>query len=326
VWPITEPAVGYGAVVALAFIGRSRGGSQAGFEEPNITGVAGLATENGTWGGAAEDSRYWMDNRLQTLVQAFGANVNLDFYGVGETSLLEDHPLTYNLQPVGGLVRAKYRLGGSHAWAGLSYTLATTQVTFDAPEETPGLPDFQRDSRIGGLTPSLTYDSRDSIFTPFRGTYVEAGAGFYASALGGDDDFQSASVVAIQYVPLHPKLVLGVRGDASFSFGDMPFYMRPYVDMRGVAMMRYQGEHAAKLELELRWQFWKRFSLVGFGGEGVAWIDLDRFERSRTVTAGGAGFRYELARKYKLHMGADVAFGPDGTAFYVQFGSAWMRY
>jgi glucose/arabinose dehydrogenase len=40
---------------------------------------------------------------------------------------------------------------------------------------------------------------------------------------------------------------------------------------------------------------------------------------------GGGGFRYELARKYKLHMGLDVAFGPDGPALYVQFGSAWMR-
>ncbi|NTV82283.1 MAG: hypothetical protein HGA24_12795, partial [Candidatus Aminicenantes bacterium] len=77
---------------------------------------------------------------------------------------------------------------------------------------------------------------------------------------------------------------------------------------------------------ELRWQFWKRFSLVGFGGAGTAWIDLDRFERQSTVGSGGAGFRYELARKYKLHMGVDVTFGPDGGAFYVQLGSAWMRF
>ena len=33
----------------------------------------------------------------------------------------------------------------------------------------------------------------------------------------------------------------------------------------------------------------------------------------------------ELARKYKLHAGVDVAFGPDGPAFYVQVGSAWFR-
>jgi len=40
---------------------------------------------------------------------------------------------------------------------------------------------------------------------------------------------------------------------------------------------------------------------------------------------GGAGFRYELARAYGLHMGLDVARGPDDTAVYIQIGSAWAR-
>jgi hypothetical protein len=80
-WPITEPAIGYGGCAALAFIGRSSSDTRAGFDQPNITGVAGLGTENGTWGAAGMDSRYWMDNQLQTLVEVFGASVNLDFYG-----------------------------------------------------------------------------------------------------------------------------------------------------------------------------------------------------------------------------------------------------
>lgn len=324
-WPITEPAIGFGGCAALAFIGKSSTDTRAGFDQPNITGVAGIGTDNGTWGAAAMDSRYWMDNQLQTLVEPFGASINLDFYGIGKDNVLMDHPLTYNLAPVGGIVRAKYRIHRSRTWAGLGYMWMTTGVSFDAPEETPGLPDFHRDSKVGGLTPSLTFDSRDSIFTPSSGTYLEGGGSFYTKWLGGDADFQSAYVVAMQYVPIHRDFVLGVRGDATFSFGRQPFYMRPYVDMRGVPAMAYQGEHAAKLEAELRWQFWKRLSLVGFAGEGIAWVDLDRFDRQRTVTTGGTGFRYELARKYKLHMGVDVAFGPDGAAVYLQFGSAWMR-
>jgi hypothetical protein len=326
VWPVTEPAVGYGAAVALAFVGKTGGPTKGGFDQTNLTGAAGLWTENGTWGVAAEDSRYWMDNRLLTLVQVFGASVNLDFYGIGKSGIAEDHPLTYNLEPVGGVVGAKYRLGRTRAWAGLKYELFETKVSFNAPEETPDLPDFERESWVGGLTPSFTWDSRDSIFTPGRGAYVEANAGFYSEALGGDDDFQRLEVVAMQYLPLHEKLTLGVWGDGTFSFGDMPFYMRPYIDLRGVSKMRYQGEHAAAVEVELRWQFWKRLSLVGFGGGGAAWIDLDRFQRKSTAGSGGAGIRYELARRYKLHIGVDVAFGPDGGAFYVQLGSAWMRF
>jgi hypothetical protein len=65
--------------------------------------------------------------------------------------------------------------------------------------------------------------------------------------------------------------------------------------------------------------------VVGFLGGGAAWNDFERIESPLTVVAGGAGFRYELARKYGLHLGVDVAFGPDDPVVYVQFGSAWMR-
>ncbi len=95
--------------------------------------------------------------------------------------------------------------------------------------------------------------------------------------------------------------------------------------MRGVEALRYQGEKAAEAEAELRWQMHPRFSLVGFGGAGVARSNFARQDSEKTVTAGGAGFRYLLARKHGLHMGIDVARGPDSTIFYVVFGNAWMR-
>jgi hypothetical protein len=323
--PITEPAVGYGLAGGLAFIDKPRGEAQAGFGRPNITVVGGLGTENGTWGVMAGDSRNWLNERVQTLAGVVYASVNLEFSGIGEDAALKDHPLSYTLEPLGGMAQGEYRLGDSRVWVGIGYALATTKVMFDAPAATPGLPDFERDSRVGGLRPSINYDSRENIFTPTRGTYLEAGAGVFSQALGGDGEFQRVSLTAIQFVPLHPKLTFGVRGGATFSFGDVPFYLRPFVVLRGVPVMRYQGEHTAEVETELRWQFWKRFSLVGFAGYGAAWNDFERFDETLTVIAGGTGFRYELARRYGLHMGLDVAFGPDVTAMYIQFGSAWLR-
>jgi outer membrane protein assembly factor BamA len=325
VMPITEPAIGYGAAAGLMFIDKPQGEAKAGFGRPNITAVGGMGTENGTWGAAAGDSRFWLDDRLQTLVGFGYASVNLDYYGIGDDSVLNDNPLGYNLEPLGGLVSAKYRLGDSRWWGGLGYARFTTQVKFDAPDGTPSLPSLQGESQVGGLTPSLSYDSRDTIFTPTRGSYVEMTAGFYSEALGGDDEFQSVDLVAMHFVPLHPKWTLGVRADANFSFGDAPFYRRPFVHLRGAPAMRYQGEEVAQVEAELRWQFWQRFSLVGFVGAGAAWNDFERFAKSLAIVTGGAGFRYELARKYGLHMGLDVAFGPDAPVVYVQFGSAWMR-
>ena len=90
-------------------------------------------------------------------------------------------------------------------------------------------------------------------------------------------------------------------------------------------VLSYQGEQAAEVEAELRWQLHSRFSLVGFGGAGIARSEICAGDRDKSVTAGGAGFRYLVARKHGLHMGLDVAFGPDDPVIYVVFGSAWMR-
>jgi len=323
--PITEPAVGYGAAGGLAFIDKPLGKGQAGYGRPNITFVGGLATENGTWGVMAGDMRHWLDDRLQTIVGVIKASVNLDFYGIGENSALKNNPRAFTLEPLAGLFRAKYRIGGSQFWAGLAYALATTDVSFDTPGVIPGLPDVQRVSKVGGMAPSLTYDSRDNMFTPAKGTFIELTAGFFAPAFGGDDEFQRHNLVAMQFLPLHEDVMLGVRGDATITSGDVPFYMYPFITLRGAPVMRYQGEEVVQAEAEVRWQCWKRFSLVGFAGYGAAWNDFTRVDNTRTIVTGGTGFRYEIARAYGLHMGVDLAFGPDVTAMYVQFGSAWMR-
>lgn len=323
--PITEPAVGYGAAVGLTFISKPLGESAAGFGRPNFTIVGGLGTANGSWGAVAGDVRHWFDDQLQTVVGAICSSVNLDFYGIGENNILASDPLRYNLEPKGIMLQGKYRIAKSRFWGGLSYAYATTDVSFDAPAGTPGLPDFQSESNVGGLTPSLTFDSRDNIFTPNNGSYVEVTAGLFSQALGGDGEFQRVRFTGMHYVPLHSNLFLGLRGELAASFGDVPFYMRPFVYMRGVPAMRYQGQETAQIEAELRWQFWKRFSAVGFVGAGAAWNDLKQFDNVESTMAGGVGFRYELARKYGIHMGVDVAFGPDDPAIYIQVGSAWSR-
>jgi outer membrane protein assembly factor BamA len=290
---------------------------------PDITFVGGFGTENGTRGVAVGDVRYWLDDRIQTVAGLIKSSVNLDFYGLGEAQTRE--PLRYNLEPEGGLVQAKYRLGDSALWAGLGYAYVATAVSFEAPQGTPRLPDFERTSHIGGLAPSLTWDTRDNVFTPTDGTYVEANVGVFSPSLGSDDDFQRAHLLAMDFRPLAPGLFLGVRGQVTSAFGDAPFYMQPFVGLRGVPVMRYQGETAADLEAELLWQVWNRVSLVGFAGAGATWSGFERIEDTQTVFSGGVGIRYELARAYGIHVGLDVAFSGGSAALYVQIGSAWAR-
>ncbi len=323
--PITEPAVGYGVAGGLAFIKKDPGENQAGFGRPDVTMVGGLATQNDTWSAFAGDLRHWHGDRFETFVGLLKGSINLDFYGVGDNDDLRDDPLSYNLAPLGGIVRGKYRLGSSRVWAGLTYVLADMGVEFRETDALPELAELEDASRIGGIMPALTFDSRDNWFTPNRGAFFEGTVGLYDESFGGDTSFQRVGLIWIQYWPVRPALTVGLRGRSQFSFGDTPFYMRPFVALRGVAMLRYQGEEVADVETEARWQFYKRFSVVGFAGAGVAWNDFESLDNTQTVLTGGTGFRYEIARRYGLHTGLDVAFGPDNPVIYVVFGSAWLR-
>ena len=322
---VTEPAVGYGGGLGLMFLSKPLPSSEDGLGRPNITVVGGFGTENGSWGTIAGDMRYWLDEHLQTLVGLVYSSVNLDFYGIGDDPALANNPLRYTLEPKGGTARVKYRFGDTRIWAGLNYAFVATEVTFDKPPGTPGEPAFQHESNVAGFTPSLTFDTRDNFFTPNRGTYLEASGGFFSPAFGADQNFQRAGLVAMQFFPLSSKLFLGVRADGAASFGNEPFYLRPYISLRGAPTLRYQGEEVAQIETEIRWQLWKRLSLVGFVGGGAAWNHFEQFNSTQTIVTGGAGFRYELARAYGLHIGLDVARGPDDTAVYLQIGSAWAR-
>jgi len=133
------------------------------------------------------------------------------------------------------------------------------------------------------------------------------------------------NLVGIHYMPVSSSVFLSTRLAAAFSFDDVPFYARPFVSLRGAPVLRYMGQNAGSIEAEGRWQFWRRFSGVGFAGVGTAWNQFARFDAQQNVVTGGGGFRYELARRFGLHMGLDLAFGPIEPTLYFIFGNAWLR-
>ena len=317
--PITEPAVGYGAAGALVFIDRRGEPGSELYKRPNLAAVGGLATENGTRGAFAGHTGRWLDGRLQTLVGIADASVNLDVYPSPDTGF------GYTADARGALIEGKYRLGGPAWWAGLRYSYADVTVSFDTPEFTP--PDFidGRKTRLSGLSAILTCDRRNNYFTPTSGYLLDLSGTAFAEAIGSDAEFQRADFVGQAFHPLSKQVFFGAKGVGRWSSDGTPFYLRPFVQLRGVEAMRYQGAEAGEIEAEVRWQVHPRFSLVAFGGAGVA-VGRESFGGEReTVAAGGAGFRYLIARSYGMHLGVDVARGPDQTIFYVVFGNAWFR-
>jgi hypothetical protein len=324
--PITEPAVGYGAAGALVFIDREGAGQWGERTRPNIAAIGGLGTENGTRGMFAGHLGTWRGGKLRTLAAVADADVNLEFFGFGGDRTSGDGGLGYAIAARGGVAGGNYRLGEGPWWVGARYGLAQTSVALDAPGAgLPGVSASDYDLRLAALTPQITLDMRDNFFTPTRGWYLDLSVPIFREALGSDRDFEKATLTAMHFRPLADVLFLSVRGTGKASSDGTPFFLRPYVALRGVQALRYQGERAVELEAELRWQLHPRFSLVGFGGAGAARGESTLAARDQSVTTVGGGFRYLIARTYGIHMGMDVAFGPDDPVLYIVFGSAWLR-
>ena len=95
--------------------------------------------------------------------------------------------------------------------------------------------------------------------------------------------------------------------------------------MRGVPAMRYQAEKTMVVETEWRGFVYHRWSLVGFVGTGKAFNKYSDFKDAKWIYSYGAGFRYELAKKYGLHAGTDFAWSNDDFGFYIVFGTYWRK-
>ncbi len=317
--PITEPTVGAGAALALVFIDNNEKTSDGRGVKPNITAVGGFATENGTQGYFGMHSGHWMDGKLETLVIAADATANLDFYGSGSKGL------RYTLDTQILRLEALYRLGSSRSMLGLGYTYGNLDSHFKTSILPPDVSLGNATSTLGGISLIYNYDSRDNIFTPNKGFLGEVMATFHDPSLGATTSYQRVNINTFYFHPVTQTLVFGIRGTTQMSFGDVPFYQRPFVQLRGVPVMRYQGEHVAFAEAELRWKVMNRVSLIGFAGAGLTSSSYDDESWHNDVIAGGVGIRYELARKQGLHVGLDVAFSDDDTAVYIVFGSSWLR-
>lgn len=324
--PITEPALGYGLVGGAAFLDPREEAGEEGWARPNMTFVGGMWTEGGSEGGFAADSRLWEQGRIQSLAGAGVLSLDLDYFGRGADSELQTAPLEYTLDLWGGLAEGRVQLGESDLWAALRFAYAETEARFgaDPPPQSEVDP---RDAEVtlAGPSVSLRHDSLDNFFTPTSGTLAQVTGSFFDDAFGGDRDFQLVQMALIHHWPFAEGLFLGGRAELGLAFGDTPFYARPFIRQRGIPALRYQGDEVLSGELELRWQFHPRFSVLGFGGGGRAWSDVEVGAGEQGAFAAGAGVRYLVARRFGLHLGLDFAYGQDGGAVYVQFGNAWLR-
>jgi len=313
---ISEPAVDGGFGVAAAFL-------SADPDDPrNVTRrvAAAFKTGNGSHGYGYFQSGQAFDRRVIYRGGIGRGKINLTAYPRFAPDGIE-YTNTYKYGVIG---TARWRFG-EHFSAGPLIDFRK----FDSRLDIAGLPpeyadDFGRTLKTGAVGLGLHYDSRDNTQTPTSGVNAFLDSKFDLDELGSDRNFEIYDADLYVFHRLSPAWRLAAKAEVDAARGNYPSVFAPYVDQRGVDAVRYQGETVLSSEVEATWRVSPRWSLLAFAGYGTTDSGDSRvFDDSGAVLSGGAGFRYRIARKLGLDAGLDLAVGPDGTTFYIQFGHAW---
>ena len=327
---ISEPALG-GFGGAMAFVFMSPKKSMKGddqFRFPDVTGVAGMYTLNNTWGGGAMRMGTVPSIGLRYTAAVGYVDCNMDFY---RTILDKEVERQFNLKPWFAMADVGENVYKNKIYLGARYMFSKMKVSYDPQLDSlfPRIDSlfgvFEIDEKLGVFGIYADFDFRNSMFTPDKGTRFKATYYFGGSWSASDYDIQRVEAYVNSFFRIRKWWVCGLKAEGQWVNAGAPFYYLPYINMRGIPMMRYQGEATLLFETEQRIDITRRWSAVGFVGTGRTYSDQKYLEDNSWHTAGGVGFRYLLARLFKLRMGIDIAFSKDTFAWYIVMGHFWNR-
>jgi hypothetical protein len=324
---ITEPAVGFGIGAAVAYFHPQKEMDQDLHPHrgpPSVSAGFAAGTDNGTsfYGGA--HSGVWKNDHVRYLGAVAGMDINLKFYpDLGQQSPV-DAGIGFNVEGAFLYQQIQFRLKESNWWLGTNYLYLNADNSFDlGGDPDPGLPGPLSSFEQGGLSAFIEYDGRDTTFTPTRGIKGIFEFRRYDRNFGSDFDYNHVAASVHHFTRFGDYSSLGIRLDGEMVDGDVPFFGYPFVKLRGIPAMRYQGKDVVTAEVEYLWGVTPRWTIALFGG-GAKTTSVSAFSTdSETVAAGGVGFRYRIARKLGMQVGMDVARGPEETSIYLTLGNAW---
>jgi len=171
----------------------------------------------------------------------------------------------------------------------------------------------------------LVFDSRDRLFDPWSGAFVEAHVRVNLPPLGGSTGYQLYLLDARVYRPVRPGSVLAMQLAFSGASGTVPFEELPQLggsELRAYVFGRWRDRAALRGQVEWRQHVIWRCGVVGFVAAGVIGPGVFSFGPVRPTY--GTGFRFNLSTKENANFSMDYARGQEGaSAFSFGFAEAF---
>jgi outer membrane protein assembly factor BamA len=173
----------------------------------------------------------------------------------------------------------------------------------------------------------LNFDTRNSIFFPEKGWWIDAVWLKEARWTGSDFRYDRWTLDISRYQRVGNELVWALNGLATLSAGDIPFFQMPRMGgikrMRGYLDGKYRGQQMVLLQTEFRRPLFWRVGAVVFGGLGWVAEGLEEVEWRHTRYNYGFGFRFSMDRAQKINVRLDFGYGYRSRGTYLTIGEAF---
>ena len=323
--PITEPAVGFGGALAMVYFIPKKKDSTLKFQMPDILAIAGGLTENNTWFLGGGYLGFWKNDHIRYRGIFGYGDIKLKYYGNG-SDFLAKNPISFSTKSTFLLQQANFRIGNSNFLLGGKYQYSKTTNTLFEENDSKWINPKELKMTNSAIGIIGEFENFNNFISPTKGIRFNINYLQYSQLIGSDQDFGISASFLHYYLPIiQNKWISGFRLEGQLATENTPFYLNPFINLRGVPAMRYQGKLTALVETEQLLLLTKRWGIVAFTGIGSTYENNEQLNKTATTWNYGTGFRYLIARELGLRMGIDVAKSNNDWGVYIIFGTAWLK-
>jgi len=270
---------------------------------------------------------FYRDNEKWRFLGELGFyNFFYNFYGVGIDSR-EENEETYEVT----FPRARLSLLREifpYFSVGIGYqfdafhNLAIQEGGILEASDVPG----KRDGTVSNIGLQAFYDTRDNIFFPMKGFFIQGNLFTSSKILGSSFSYTKFELDSRYYQKVGKKQVLAANLFLSNSSSGTPFYDLYYLGSkrsRGFNNRRFQDNSELNLALEYRFPVAGRFGGTVFGSTGTVASDLGQTFSSAYKNAAGVGLRYIFNKRDGVRIRVDYGLSSEGGNFYFTINEAF---
>jgi outer membrane protein assembly factor BamA len=318
--PAYNESIGWS--IGLAVAGFYRIDESDTISPESSTTLFGFYAENRTWAAGIFQQLYLDRDRWRIKAGGAVADVNFQTW-LGFPGWVGGGKYIDYTTDVTGLMAEVSRRAWRQLYLGVKYRYMESETVFetDLPVDTStGTRTFS------GLGMVATWDSRDNIFYPRHGYHASFWTLWNGDWIGSDQEYDTYYIEGSGYREYREKHVIAARIHSRFVTGDVPFEDESVfylIDLRGYTDGRYRADQRHTIQAEYRWNFFRRWFVVGFGGFGWSVDEVPEITWDGILPSAGFGARWRMISDPPVSIGVDIAWGKEERAFYFRIGEAF---